>query len=367
MATWTPESHQKTVLGVHNNAGQVLATHPQAIPPLGYADHQVKAIHASRDHSYTRRGNGSAWIQLNYHGDTLAPRLSTPNTAAWDHPQASTSHLRSNTQNVPHVHPLSDSPPVFHAPFPARLWDDGDGPPHFRLQVDNHQFSTPDNGSPMYPIQTPSIRTNTRAPLIDHSSSTNSNVEICQQGPPHFNANAPQMFGSSTSVSIGIESPQMHLDNIIPTDTQSSLPTHLQPHLPREPPPSEARRYRPGKEPAAEFEPNPLKLRESCERDGGNAFAVDWTLVAFHYGVTKEALVRSLDRGEIGRMKLKFPGGFEPRQAYDGFISKIGDRYECGLCKEGKRACWKNKKDAPRHLRKFHFGLGDPCSIWCVP
>ena len=171
------------------------------------------------------------------------------------------------------------------------------------------------------------------------------------------------MFGSSTPVSIGIGSPQMH---IIPTDTQSSPPTHLQPHLPCEPPPSEAIRYKQGKEPAATFEPNPLKLHESCERNGGNAFAVDWTLVAFNGGVTKEALVRTLDRGEIGRMKVTFPGGFEPRQAYDGFISKLGERYECGLCKEGKRASWKNKKDAPRHLRKFHFGLGDPCAFWCV-
>jgi len=164
----------------------------------------------------------------------------------------------------------------------------------------------------------------------------------------------------------------MHLDSIIPTYTQPSPPTHLQPpHLPRESPLlSEARRFRPGKEPAAEFEPNPVKLHDSCERDGGDPFAVAWTLVVFSRGVTKEALVRTLDRAEIGRMESAsasgFPGGFEPRQAYDGFISKIGDRYECGLCREGKRTCWKNKKDAPRHLRKFHFGLGDLCGSWCV-
>jgi len=167
------------------------------------------------------------------------------------------------------------------------------------------------------------------------------------------------MFGGSPSVSIGT-----HLDTIIPTYTQSSPPTHPQPNLSHEPAPSRPRRYRPGKEPAAEFEPNPAKLRDSCERDGGNAFAVAWTLVVFNHGVTKEALIRTLERSEIGRMN--FPGGFEPRQAYDGFISKIGDHYECGLCNEAKRPCWKNKKDAPRHLRKFHFGLGDPCGTWCV-
>ena len=63
---------------------------------------------------------------------------------------------------------------------------------------------------------------------------------------------------------------------------------------------------------------------------------------------------------------MKFPGGFEPRQAYDGFLSKVGDFYECGLCKDGRKAHWKHKKDAPRHLRKFHFGLADLCKIWCV-
>jgi len=84
----------------------------------------------------------------------------------------------------------------------------------------------------------------------------------------------------------------------------------------------------------------------------------------FKYGVTKEALLRNLDRNEIDQMD--FPSGFEPRQAYDGFLSMIGDRYECGLCKEGKETHWKNKKDAPRHLRKFHFGLADQCRLWCV-
>jgi len=82
------------------------------------------------------------------------------------------------------------------------------------------------------------------------------------------------------------------------------------------------------------------------------------------YGVTKEALVRALNRKEIDEMS--FSGGFEPRQAYDGFISKVGDYYECGLCKDGKRVHWKHKKDAPRHLRKFHFGLADLCRSWYV-
>jgi len=146
---------------------------------------------------------------------------------------------------------------------------------------------------------------------------------------------------------------------------QSASSRAAYPHLPRESSPLESRRYsRPGKEPTAKFEPEATKLQELCERLGGDAFAVDWILVVFKHGVTKEALIRSLDRNELA--ELDFPGGFEPRLASDGFLSKIGDRYECGLCKEGKNTYWKYKKDAPRHLRKFHFGLADLCKIWCV-
>jgi hypothetical protein len=136
-----------------------------------------------------------------------------------------------------------------------------------------------------------------------------------------------------------------------------------QPRLPHDTPVPEGRSYdRPGKKPAAPFQPDPLTLEEFCRRAGGSAFAVDWIISTFKYGVTTDALLRVLGRKEINEMK--FPGGFEPHQAYDGFISKVGERYECGLCREGNRTRWKHKKDAPRHLRKFHFGLADVCKAW---
>lgn len=94
---------------------------------------------------------------------------------------------------------------------------------------------------------------------------------------------------------------------------------------------------------------------------------VDWVLVVFKHGVTKDALFRALGREEIDQAGVDAPGGFELGKAYDGFLAKIGDRYGCGLCKEGRRTYWKHKKDAPRHLRKFHFGLADICTTWCVP
>jgi len=120
---------------------------------------------------------------------------------------------------------------------------------------------------------------------------------------------------------------------------------------------------RPGKKPATDLEPNPIKLYETiCKERGGNNFATDWVLVVFKYGVSKDSLHRALKPGEVATMN--FTGGFKPRQAYDGFVTKIKDRYECGLCREDKKTHWKTKKDAPRHLRKFHFGLADVCKVW---
>ncbi len=146
-----------------------------------------------------------------------------------------------------------------------------------------------------------------------------------------------------------------------PPDTSLVVPSQL--HRPRVTPAPEEKSYdRPGRKPAAPFQPDPLILEESCRRARGSTFAVDWVISTFKHGVTTEALLRVLDRKEIDEME--FPGGFEPHQAYDGFISKVGARYECGLCKEGKRTRWMHKKDAPRHLRKFHFGLADVCKAW---
>jgi len=150
-----------------------------------------------------------------------------------------------------------------------------------------------------------------------------------------------------------------------PAPSQPSRATPRQSHLSREPPQSKPRSYnRPGKEPAAEHEPDAIELQAVCEQRGGSASAVDWIPVVFNHGVTNEALLRPLNRSEIDQANA--PADFEPRQAYDGFLLKIEGSYECGLCKEGKRTVWKNKKDAPRHLRKFHFGLADTCTIWCV-
>ena len=123
---------------------------------------------------------------------------------------------------------------------------------------------------------------------------------------------------------------------------------------------------RPGKKPAADLERDPIRLHDKIRRERGDGnFATDWIPIVFKYGVTVDVLSRVLTPQEVTAMN--FAGGFEPRQVYDGFVTKVGDYYECGLCKEDKKTYWKAKKNAPRHLRKFHFGLADVCETWYAP
>jgi hypothetical protein len=123
---------------------------------------------------------------------------------------------------------------------------------------------------------------------------------------------------------------------------------------------------RPGKKPAVPYRRDLLELQEHCKRGGGCDFAVDWIMVAFRNGVSLKALIRTLDVAEIENAERSASHGFQPRQAYDGFLIKTGDQFECGLCKEVNRTHWLHKKDAVRHLRKFHFGLADRCRVWYV-
>ena len=83
-------------------------------------------------------------------------------------------------------------------------------------------------------------------------------------------------------------------------------------------------------------------------------FAVDWIRSSFGYGVSTEALHRVLERKEI--YEMDFPGGFEPHQAYDGFTSKVGERYECGLCKEGN-ITRRKKRRMPRGISAYPISV----------
>ena len=312
----------------------------------------------------------TAWMVENDRQPVLEPLTNTnraldnagsghaPNSQTWPNP-----HF--HTQYVPPIYYPLGGPPLLYSPFPTPLWNHRDTVRHFQSEMVNHPVMTLDNGSSAYSIQTRPTRSTPCALPIDYYSLTNANVDIYSQTPPHVTSDVPEMFGSTPALMAASEKPS-DVTGTQSSQLVSSWPADCQPYLPCEPPPSEVLTYnRQRKEPAAEFEPDPVKLYESCGRYGGSAFAVNWILVVFRGGVTKEALLRTLHRNEMNQMT--FQCGFELRQGYDGFISRTGAWFVCGLCKEGSRTRWKHKKDAPRHLRKFHFGLGDPCKVWCIP
>ncbi len=90
----------------------------------------------SHRHSYTDRVNGSAYSQLSKQDNTRTSYLSTPSIAAPENTQGWTNPCRFYIQNVPHVHSLPDTPPIFHPPYRKRLLP----------EMNIHQFSTPNNG-----------------------------------------------------------------------------------------------------------------------------------------------------------------------------------------------------------------------------
>jgi hypothetical protein len=119
---------------------------------------------------------------------------------------------------------------------------------------------------------------------------------------------------------------------------------------------------RPGHKPAVPYEADLPRLQALSRQRGGQDFAIDWIPKVFAKGATLDALRRTLSEDEINA--VDHDHGFRLSQAYDGFLEKVEDRFECGLCAEEKRANWKNKKDAIRHFQKFHFGIGKICGTW---
>ena len=119
---------------------------------------------------------------------------------------------------------------------------------------------------------------------------------------------------------------------------------------------------KPGNKAPVAYEPDLPRLQELSRLRGGQDFAIAWIPKAFTKGVKANALRRTLTEDEISA--VDHDHGFRLSRAYDGFLEKVEDRFECGLCAEEKRANWKNKKDAIRHFQKFHFGIGQTCGTW---
>jgi len=122
--------------------------------------------------------------------------------------------------------------------------------------------------------------------------------------------------------------------------------------------------YRKQPRPAATFDANIVQVQARCADAGGDPTAI-WLLPAiFVEGISQRALTRQLTSSEA----RDYYGG-RPGQVYRVLLRVDEDkRFHCRLCAvDADEGGWKHAKDALRHLKRDHFGLGTQCDHWSVP
>jgi hypothetical protein len=122
--------------------------------------------------------------------------------------------------------------------------------------------------------------------------------------------------------------------------------------------------YRKHPRPAATFDANIIQVQARCAGAGGDPAAIELLPVIFVEGITQEALTRQLTSSEA----YDYHGG-RTGQVYRVLLRVDNEekRFHCRLCAIGAdEGGWKHAKDALRHLKRDHFGLGTPCDRWSV-
>jgi len=119
--------------------------------------------------------------------------------------------------------------------------------------------------------------------------------------------------------------------------------------------------YRKRPRPAATFDGNVAQVQAQCVACGGDPAAIAILPAIFIDGISQEALTRQMTNSESS----KYHSG-QPGQVYRTLL-RIDEekRYRCRLCAidtDGRG--WKHARDALRHLKRDHFGLGDRCNDW---
>ena len=121
--------------------------------------------------------------------------------------------------------------------------------------------------------------------------------------------------------------------------------------------------YRKTSRPPVGYSADIQVVAERCRADGGEEDAIALLPEIFSTEISEEALTRKMTREEA-RKHL----GSASTQAYRMFLRSDGaQRFHCRLCAVGaKEGGWKKARDALRHLKRDHFGLGDTCTLWLV-
>ena len=118
-----------------------------------------------------------------------------------------------------------------------------------------------------------------------------------------------------------------------------------------------------------DYERDVAKVQNRCRLAGAEDTAVDLFPMIFPAGITLKALTRHRTSTEIETAQFGSGGG----PVYLALLEQVmkaegeGDviAYRCRLCPNGGNAfAWKQPKDALRHLKRDHFGLGNRCPKW---
>jgi len=122
--------------------------------------------------------------------------------------------------------------------------------------------------------------------------------------------------------------------------------------------------YRKHSRPAAKFDADVIQVQARCTDAGGDPAAIELLPSIFIEGITQAALTRSLTRSEA----REYHGG-RAGKVYRVLlrVDEEEKRFHCRLCAIGDdEGGWKHAKDALRHLKRDHFGLGNQCDRWSV-
>ena len=119
--------------------------------------------------------------------------------------------------------------------------------------------------------------------------------------------------------------------------------------------------YRKPRRPAAEYTSDIRELQVRCLAGGGDPEAVDLLPCVFPQEISQEALLRPLTG-----IKAHHHTEGTPSQAYR-ILLRVDEEnwFHCRLCAvNADERGWKSARDALRHLKRDHFGLGNYCEMW---
>jgi len=119
--------------------------------------------------------------------------------------------------------------------------------------------------------------------------------------------------------------------------------------------------YRKTRRPPAEYSADIGVVVKRCRANGGEEDAIALLPEIFIDGISGEALIRNM----TSEQARKHSGGTSTQVYRTLLRGDDAGRVHCRLCAVGAdEGGWKNPRDALRHLKRNHFGIGDTCIQW---